>query len=209
MTHIVKADPLHLQAYQLIKQLILEKEFEPGERVVELRLAKKLGISRGPVREALRMLIQDGLLESDNTVYKPSRTDIIDVFKCREILEILGVELAIQVMSDEQIAVTTDIIKETFKQGNVYKLAQLDQNFHDSIIECTKNKQLIQLMGLIKTKVMYMRSAISHEAVYPPFMEQHVHIVNALQAREVEKACEEMRNHIQCGLYHILDNVGE
>ncbi|AUJ25066.1 GntR family transcriptional regulator [Virgibacillus dokdonensis] len=59
---IVKPESLHLQTYAILKEEILEGAYRPGERVVEAKIANQLGISRGPVREAFRMLIQDGLL---------------------------------------------------------------------------------------------------------------------------------------------------
>lgn len=89
MGKIIKSESLHLQSYNLIKEAIMEGRLQPNERVVEAKVAGKLGVSRGTVREAIRMLIQDGLLiynEGFVRVYQPNVQDIIDIFQCRESL---------------------------------------------------------------------------------------------------------------------------
>lgn len=78
MSQIVKPESLHIQAYNILKQSILDGERQPSERIVEAKVAGILGISRGPVREAIRMLIQDGLLVYNDgfvKVYEPTIDD--------------------------------------------------------------------------------------------------------------------------------------
>lgn len=202
---ISKVEPLHIQAYNILKKNIIEGGFQPGEKITELRLAETFGISRGPVREVIRMLIHDGLLVQNDgpvQVYHPSKNDIIEVFLCRECLEALATRLACDKMSPkvkEQLLTNVENTKRAIAERNASELSRLDQQFHEIIIGASGNKQLIQLSGLIQAKVAYMRNQIlSH--FYQHFVDtvdEHLRIVQALIEGEGAKAEEEMRNHIR------------
>ena len=66
MSLVQKQEPLHYQVYRLMKNDLMQGKFKLGERIIESRLAEKYGVSRGPVREAIRILERDGLLEKRN-----------------------------------------------------------------------------------------------------------------------------------------------
>ncbi|ERI11390.1 GntR family transcriptional regulator [Aneurinibacillus aneurinilyticus] len=210
MDNIVKSEPLHLQAYNIIKSSILEGDFQPGERLVESKLASKFGVSRGPIREAIRMLTQDGLLLQDEgfvQVFQPTAQDIIDIFQCRQGLEAIAVRLAAQFISaDEQKQLLEYIhqTKEAYIQNKVKELGLLDQKFHDLIIEGSRNKQLLQLMEVIKSKIIYIRNNIipSEDIYYIP--DHHERIYQAILEKDEEKAEREIITHIQKGLESIL-----
>ncbi|MFC5589706.1 GntR family transcriptional regulator [Sporosarcina soli] len=210
MSQIIKPESLHLQAYNIIKKSIMEGEYKPSERVVEARVASKLGISRGPVREAIRMLIQDGLLIYNDgfvRVYKPTVQDVIDIFECRESLEVLAIRLAIKNISKEekeQLATNIKETKEAMNRGVVVELGQLDQQFHAMIIQASKNKQLIELLEVIKTKIHYMRNSMIKGEFYPTFVEEHEGIVKILHEGNEEEAVKIMSLHIKKGLEGVL-----
>lgn len=93
---------------------ILNGEFQPNERLVESKLAEQIGVSRGTVREAIRMLTKDELIEQRDSylfVYNPSQNDIIDIYECRRSLELLSVRLAAQKITDDQLIDLNRIIK--------------------------------------------------------------------------------------------------
>src|SRR5699024_3357827 len=98
MKEIVRPKSLHLQAYTILKESIIAGDRQAAERIVEAKVASALGISRGPVPEAIRMLIQYGLLHYNKgfvKVYVPVGAEIRELFECRESLEVLAVSLAI------------------------------------------------------------------------------------------------------------------
>jgi DNA-binding GntR family transcriptional regulator len=208
MEQIIKSEPLHIQAYNIMKTLLLEGTYKPGERIVEVKLAEKLGISRGPVREAIRMLIQDGLLvqnEGPIQVYQPTLEDIIEVFQCRENLEGLAARLAAKRISAEemeQLVTNMEKIRQAFAHDMSVEVGNLDQQFHDIIIEASQNRQLIQLIQLIKAKISYMRNEIirHYRENFIHLPDEHERIYQALFARDERKAETEMRAHIKRNL---------
>ncbi|BAQ09127.1 hypothetical protein OXB_0655 [Bacillus sp. OxB-1] len=213
MTNIIKPDPLHIQAYSILKSLILKGELQPGERLVEAKLARDLGISRGPVREAIRMLIQDGLLlQNDGAVriYRPTKREIIEVFECRESLETLGIRLFLRFLTDDlerQLLDHIDEAKIAYKENRITELGELDKQFHDLIIQHSNNQQLIQLMSVIEAKTVLIRNQMVHLDTFPPFIDQHSRIINALLERDEEQAMAEMKQHLESGLLRILNNI--
>jgi len=97
VSNIVKVDPFHIQAYKLIQKTLLDTKYNSGQQVTENSLATKLGISRGPIREAIRMLIHDGLLiqkRSYTYVFDTKFDDVMDLYLCKERLEPLCAKLA-------------------------------------------------------------------------------------------------------------------
>src|SRR5690625_3596221 len=194
MGQIVKPESLHLQAYNILRQSILDGKREPSERIVEAKVAGTLGISRGPVREAIRMLIQDGLLVYNDgfvKVYEPTVEDIIEIFQCRESLEVLAIKLAINNMTkevtgklDKNLAET----KEVVDQGIALK--QLDQQFHTIITEASGNNHLIQMLNMIKTKIHYMRSSMVEATFYPTLLGEHERIYEAIIKKDEVTATE-------------------
>jgi DNA-binding GntR family transcriptional regulator len=205
---VKKMEPLHHQAYHIIKNMIIEGDLRPGERLVEVKLAEKLGTSRGPIREAIRMLVQDGLIQQTEgalSIFNPNAEDIIDVFQCRQGLESLAARLAAGSINDEQLASLKQNIEDSRKaleRENTQELSRLDQQFHDIIALSSGNGQLIQLYQLIKTKVVYIRTCIirNYYRNFLDFVDEHQLIYNALEARNALQAETDMRTHIQKNL---------
>jgi DNA-binding GntR family transcriptional regulator len=218
MLQVKKNEPLHSQIYQIIKKLIIEGELEPGERLVEVKLAERLGTSRGPVREAFRMLIQDGLLVQKEValfIFNPDTKDITDVFQCRQGLESLTAKLSAGNITDEQLKqleLNLQETREAVKCGNIGKISELDQQFHDIIALSSKNQQLIQLYEVLKSKVIFIRTCIirNYYRNFLYFVDDHQLIYEALQERSQIKAEKEMKSHIQKNLevsYTLMNKV--
>lgn len=204
MSMVVKSEPFHIQAYNNIKKLILENEFLPGERLTEIGLAKRLGVSRGPVREATRMLLQDGLVLQKGVhtyVLDPTFEDVVDLYNCRERLEPLAVQLSTEKMSQENKNKLIDIIDNTkmaLKNNDMGEVVQLNTQFHESIVLSSNNKQLIQFMSLISAKTIYMRNSILRNYTRgKDFIEEHEKIARSILDNNAEKAEREMKQHIQ------------
>ncbi|GAA0428756.1 MAG: GntR family transcriptional regulator [Bacillota bacterium] len=213
MTRIVKPESLHLQAYHILKEEIVKGEYKPYERVVEARLAKKLGISRGPVREAIRMLIQDGLLTYNDgyvRVYKPTVKDVVDIFQCRESLEALAIRLAIEHITEaeeEQLQKNLHDTIKAYERDKVIELGQLDQQFHDIIIHASKNSQLLALLEAIRTKIHYMRISMVKGDFYPSFVKEHERLIELLLKGNEDDAIALMKQHINKGLEGVLMHI--
>lgn len=157
------------------------------------------------------MLIQDGLLIYNDgfvRVYQPTVQDIVDLFECRESLETLAVRLAIQNITNkerEQLITNITETKNTLDQGMM--LGELDQQFHAIIFRASKNKQLIELLEVIKMKIHYMRNSMVGGAFYPSFIEEHEHILQLLLDGNETKAVNFISKHIRNGLEGVLLHI--
>jgi DNA-binding GntR family transcriptional regulator len=208
MRGITKTEPLHSQVYTIVKEMIMEGKYLPGERLVETKVAEYIGVSRGTVREAFRMLTKDDMLVQNGNillVYNPNAQDILDIYECRKSLESLSAKLAANNITEEQLNELEHIIdesKEALKKNDKQKLTNLNQQFHDIIACASLNKQLIKLFEVIKTKVLYIRNCILKERQesFLDLVNDHIQIYSALKDRNPLKAEEKMGEHIQRSL---------
>jgi DNA-binding GntR family transcriptional regulator len=220
---ILRPGPLHEQAYQILLTMLLEGEFQPGERLVETKLAEKLGVSRGTIREAIRMLIKDGLLiqnESVLFIYKPTLLDVIDLYECRERLESLAAKLAAKNWTkslEKQINEVLMKSRKALAEEHPSKLVELNTQFHELIIRASLNNQLIGLLETIRTMSLYMRNNILRDYYMTSnrknYMGEHEQIFKAIIEQDPIKAEEEMSKHIKNDLSAFYDffekkNVG-
>lgn len=211
MLTVVKTEPLHAQLYQLIKKRLIDGFYQPGERLVEVRLAEEFSVSRAPVREALRMLMQDGLLlQKGNAlhVFDPTLQDMIDIYQCRQRLEALGANLAAANMKEEKLNHLKEIMIETkvaWETGDMVKVVSLNISFHEIVLEASGNQQLISLTSMIRDKVTYLRNcSFKGNVRNKSFLEEHEQIVKALGDRDGEKAEREMHVHIENDLQALI-----
>jgi len=146
--------PLRDVVFNKLRQEILTGKLKPGERLREIQLADKMGVSRTPIREAIRMLELEGLVRMlprrGAEVAEITQKDLNDVIEVRTALEQLAIELACKHMTSSGI----DLLKENvlefereMSSKDVSKLASIDVRFHDIIFEATDNKRLIQLLN--------------------------------------------------------------
>lgn len=189
----------------------MEGRLQPAERIVEAKTAKDLGVSRGTVREAVRMLIQDGLLLYNDgfvRVYNPSKKDIIDIFQCRESLEVLAISLAFKNMDEDTLQKLKKNIEETKSlESRSPELGYYDQEFHTIIIESSDNDHLIKLLEAIKVKIHYMRNCMVGEPFYTSFIEEHQRIYDALSDGDEESATKLMSEHVQKALKGVFMHI--
>ncbi|MED2974098.1 GntR family transcriptional regulator [Fictibacillus sp. B-59209] len=217
---ILRLKPLHEQAYQVLLKFLLEGEYQPGERLVEIKLSEKIGVSRGTIREAIRMLLKDGLLvqnESAIRVFKPTLQDVIDLYQCREKLESLGAKLAatnITKSLEKQIEEVLANSRQALSAGRPSTLIELNTQFHELIIGASSNNQLIGLLETIRTKSLYMRNNILRDYYITSnvknYLDEHEQIFQAIIEKDPTKAEQEMSNHIKSDLnafYHLFEKT--
>lgn len=211
MLTVVKAEPLHSQIYQLIKKRLIDGYYQPGERLVEVRLAKEFGVSRAPVRESLRMLIQDELLEQKENalfVFAPTLKDMIDIYQCRQRMEALACKLAAVNIQTSQVESLERILEETntvWIKQDLVRIVELNIQFHGIILEASGNRQLISLTNMIRDKVTYLRNCSFKGSVRDgSFIGEHERIVAALKERNGDKAEKEMHAHIEQDLLALV-----
>ncbi|KNF09784.1 transcriptional regulator [Gottschalkia purinilytica] len=196
--------PLRDIVFETLREAILNGKLKPGERVMEVQLAETLGVSRTPVREAIRKLELEGLLvmipRKGAYVADVSLKDVLDVLEIRALLEGLAASLAAERMTEEEIEILEkksqefiDCVKAKDTEGMIDK----DTEFHDVILRSAKNEKLTSIVEGLRDHVQRFR--VIYFTEYDngvELMKEHEKIKNAIKERESEEAKEASQDHI-------------
>ena len=207
--------PLRDVVFNTLRQGILKGELEPGERLMEVQLANRLGVSRTPIREAIRKLELEGLVvmipRKGAEVAKISEKNLRDVLELRCALEELASELACERMDEEMLEELSSTFTE-FQNGihnmDLTIIAELDEKFHDVIYQATQNQKLIQMINNLREQMYrYRLEYIKDENQRSGIVEDHKLILDALRRKDVETAKKAVREHIIHQRNTILENL--
>ena len=196
--------PLRDVVFQTLRQAILRGELEPGERLMEIHLANRLGVSRTPIREAIRKLELEGLVtmipRRGAEVAQITEKSMNDVLEVRRALDALCVELACDRISEEEL----DKLKKAcigFEQAvttrDAKKIAQADVALHDIIVQATGNQRLIQLVNnlseqMYRYRFEYIKDFTQHKRL----VEEHRIIYESIVNKDKETASQAAKTHI-------------
>ncbi|MGX8728699.1 MAG: GntR family transcriptional regulator [Lachnospiraceae bacterium] len=198
--------PLREVVFVTLRRQILRGELKPGERLMEISLANKLGVSRTPIREAIRMLEHEGLAvmkpRRGAQVAKISAQELTDVLEIRESLETLAISKACERMDAEGL-LEMDAAARKFEElaakpgADLTALAEADVAFHDAIYNGTKNLRLIQILGNLREQMFRFRiEYLKDETVRKELVEEHCQIRSAIRARDSALAVAKISEHI-------------
>ena len=196
--------PLRDVVFNTLRQAILKGELAPGERLMEIQLADRLGVSRTPIREAIRKLELEGLVlmipRKGAEVAKISEKSLKDVLEVRRAMEELAIELACQRMSGDDIRNLSDAnarFGAAVEGGEPMEMAEADEHFHDIIYEGTENVRLIQLLNNLREQMYrYRLEYVKDIDKRQILLSEHERILKAVKERKVAEAKELMREHI-------------
>ena len=171
---------------------------------MELQLAAKLGVSRTPIREAIRMLQQEWLAVTiprrGAEVAAMTEKDMEDVLQVREALEILAVQLASEKITKEQIAELEERLKafeQAVETAEVKQIAQSDIDFHDLIYMAAENPRLVVLLNNLREQIYrYRVEYLKDEKNYPRLIEEHRQIMQGLKERNEQYVVEMTKKHM-------------
>ena len=197
--------PLRDVVFNTLREAILKGELKPGERLMELQLAAKLGVSRTPIREAIRMLEQEGLAvtipRKGAEVAKMTEKDMEDVLQIREALDELAAKIACEQISEEQLeelVATMHEFEESTKTDNVKKIAEADVKFLDIIYQSTGNPKLVNMLNNLREQMYrYRVEYLKDENNYPTLMKEHKDIVEGLVRKNKMQVTETMHQHVK------------
>ena len=200
-----------------IERMILENELARGGRINELALAARLGISRGPVREACRTLTQAGLLETHANrgffVRKLAHKDVIDLYDLRAGLMRLAGELIVQHVTDEQLAslrAFVDGMEEAHQQKETARFQELNAGFHAALVEAAGNRRLQEVYdGFVKEMRLFRQRALASDAAMAASNREHQAVVDAIATRDAARAAAAMADHILQGKARFLSAAGD
>jgi DNA-binding GntR family transcriptional regulator len=210
--NLLRSQSLSSVVQQEIERRILSGEIAAGSRVNENGLAGELGVSRGPIREACRGLVEMGLLtvivNRGVFVREVTRKDAIDVYDVRASLMRLAGETLAQRITDAQLTVLADLIAGMNVAGNKNDFESfyaLNREFHDRIVDFAENDRLKALCdGLVKELHLYRRRSLLQGGGLGVSNQEHADILDALQARDPIRAGAALENHIQAGKQRFL-----
>lgn len=208
--------PLRDVVFNTLREAILRGDLVPGERLMELQLAAKLGVSRTPIREAIRMLEQEGLAitipRKGAIVAGMTEKDMQDVLEIREALEELSVQVACDKITAEEIAKLHRNMKnfeQSLKSGDLKQMAQADVEFHDVIYQATDNPKLINMLNnlreqMYRYRVEYLKNPqnheqllLEHEAIYKGIVKKDKHAVTNMIRKHISNQVDVVKHMIR------------
>ncbi|MDF9407060.1 MAG: putative HTH-type transcriptional regulator YdfH [Pelotomaculum sp. PtaB.Bin013] len=207
--------PLRELVFESLREAILLGRLKPGERLMEVQLAEEMGVSRTPVREAIRKLELDGfvIMVPRKGAYVAGITlkDIADVFEVRAALEGMAAGLAAERITDEeldQLERSLVQIRESQSGDNINAVVEGDTAFHDIIYQASRNQQLVQIITHLREQIQRFRmTSLSQPGRSKFALDEHKKIVEAISDRDVELARVLAREHIENAEQSLLNAV--
>lgn len=196
--------PLRDVVFNTLRQAILTGELKPGERLMEIHLANRLGVSRTPIREAIRKLELEGLVtmipRRGAEVAQITEKSMSDVLEVRRAMDALCAQLACERITEEalgQLKEACEQFEQATRTKDVKKIAQADVELHDIILQATGNSRLIQLVNnlseqMYRYRFEYIKDFSQHERL----VEEHRIIYESLVSRDREQAARAAETHI-------------
>ncbi len=196
--------PLREIVFEVIRESILSGRFAPGERLMETQLAEELGVSRTPVREAIRKLELEGLVvmvpRRGAYVASMSVRDISETFEIRSALEGLAAKLAVdKITADELEAMEVTVLRmsKSIDNKDLTELVEIDEEFHDILVKASRNQRLTQMISLLREQIKrFRRASLSTLERQSLILGEHRQILEAIAERATDKAQRLVEEHI-------------
>ncbi|WP_163560345.1 GntR family transcriptional regulator [Halomonas sp. NO4] len=204
------------RVFQELQDAIVRGELAPGSKITEPGLSKSYGISRGPLREAMRRLEAHRLIERvphvGARVVKLSMQELLELFDVREALESMAARLAAAHMTAEEIAGLREVLalherQSDLRSGEAYYQREGDLDFHYRIVQGSHNRMLVTMLcDDLYYLVRLYRTQFSASGTRPQraFVEHH-RIVDAIEAGDAELAELLMRRHVSASRANVVD----
>ncbi|HEY7030716.1 MAG TPA: GntR family transcriptional regulator [Thermomicrobiales bacterium] len=198
-------EDLASRAYREIRQAIIDLSFQPGQQVQEVFLAQRLGTSRTPVREALKRLQAEGLIEGMSSrgamVAQVSIDDVDNAYHVIEVIEGLASRLAAERLTDDGAAgihACVERLDQAAQSGNLTAWAGVDAELHDEIRRCANNSKLDQVAHIVYPTIERVRNMYLLDGLEPNRLEiamsRHRALGDAILARDGDRAEELARD---------------
>lgn len=192
------------QVKEYVIEAIMSGEFQPGDRVVASSLARRLGVSQAPVREAIRDLVLLGFLESEafkgTSVRSFSPKELYEVYTVRAALESLAARLAVERLTEEDVRLLQDTLDEMIRaaqEQDEKQMVRLDNRFHETIMQISDNQLLYQLWQTLQFGYWTIVTARSSSYNLEELARRHETLLTAIASRDPQKAAAAMQHHIE------------
>ena len=197
--------PLREVVYETLRDAIRNGSLTPGERLMEIQLAEELGVSRTPVREAIRKLELERFVvmlpRRGTYVANLSLKDINEVFEIRSALDGLAAGLAAERITEEELEQMERLLVEIadhIEQHDNQKIVEADEAFHDILYRASRNERLVGIIFNLREQFTRFRSvSINYPGRLQNTLEEHRQLVEAIAQRNPEAAMQKAREHIE------------
>lgn len=208
--------PLREMVFESLREAIILGRLKPGERLMEIQLAEEMGVSRTPVREAIRKLELEGFVvmvpRKGAYVAGISLKDIVDVFEVRAALEGLAAGLAAERITDEELEqLERSLIQvNTSSGGDINAFIEGDSSFHHLIYLASRNQRLVQIITHLQEQIHRFRmTTLSQPGRTKIALDEHKKIIEAISERNTELAQTLAREHIENAEQILLNALRE
>nr|WP_297394959.1 GntR family transcriptional regulator [uncultured Peptostreptococcus sp.] len=207
--------PLREVVFENMRKAIIEGVLKPGERLMEIQLADQLGVSRTPVREAIRMLELEGLVvmlpRKGAYVANISKKDLLDILEVRVGLEGLAAYCAAERMTEDDIKrleIISKDIEDAVYENDVDTMLVKDEEFHTLIFQATGNKRLMNMMiniweTVYRFRLMYMSDYSSAVNI----VDEHKKIIEAFKKGRANLAEKLAKEHIELAQQFMIEKL--
>lgn len=200
-------------AYRCLVQAMENGELPPGHRLREIELSQRLGLSRTPVREALRTLETEGLVQHQPRLGAVVRvldeTEVMELYEMRAVLESTAARLAARMASSLEMKALHSLNQEMAAAPDPHQAAALNRRFHRALVGAARNRFLTQAIeSLAKTLLILGPTTMLVNSRTAEAASEHGRVLAALSDRDEARAEAEMRTHIETAQFHRLQFRG-
>ncbi|MEL6640077.1 MAG: GntR family transcriptional regulator [Pseudomonadota bacterium] len=195
--------------YAALLKLIRDGVFKPGDRLRETEISERLSLSRTPIREALRKLEADGIIEHRARIGAVIRTlsheEVVELYEMRLVLERTAAEMAAKHAVGAEVDEMETINEEIAATTNPGQAAALNQDFHRCMYQATRNRFLLESTRALNNALLLLGpTTLADEARIKKVTHQHQDIIDAIRAGDVEAAGASAEAHLETSLRHRL-----
>ncbi len=197
--------PLGEVVFDYLRNAILSGDLKPGERLMEISLAEQLGVSRTPVREAIRKLELENFVEmiprKGAYVAQLKAKDILDILEIRALFDGYAAAAAAETMNDEEVKLLGSNLEKFNKavaRGDKQAMIDTDNRFHDQLVQSTRNRKLIEIVTSLQDQFQRFRILYFNEFDnYGDMQTSHQELFDAIAKRDGKGARELAEKHIK------------
>lgn len=197
----------------VIRERVIDGSFSPGAQLGEVQLAERLGVSRGPVREALQRLIQEGLLEGRPHrgvfVARLRQEDVVDVYRARRAVERAAAELVVDRADRtalDDLAGLVSRMEDAAERGHWSNVVDLDRRFHETLVSAAGSPRLSRMFRTLLAETAMCMAAL--EPAYPvrrDIAAEHRLLLEALTAGDTGRVLACIEEHLDHAVRHLAE----
>ncbi|HEY1320422.1 MAG TPA: GntR family transcriptional regulator [Streptosporangiaceae bacterium] len=195
--------PLRQSVYEALVELVIAGRLGPGQHLVETELARQLGVSRQPVREALHRLEAEGWVDlrpnQGAFVHVPTEREVDELLDVRELLEVEAARLVARSASKEQVGQLREICQrgeDAVKAGDTERFVALNNEFHAALAAVAGNSVLAELGEIVGRRARWYYRLVAPAREHDSAAE-HLDLLDAIETADVERAAEVASKHIE------------